>query len=140
MSLLDVHVNRAPVAGRVAFQRHFPGKFGSLRLAERVFDNERATAIIDSGHLQVAIVQIASRLVRQIVSYVKVGEQVSIGQRIGAIRLGSQVDVVLPVRDDLRVSVHVGQQIKAGETILAIYNEAAAVSGDGSAQVRLESR
>jgi phosphatidylserine decarboxylase len=119
MSLVDVHVNRSPVAGRVAFQQHFPGRFGSLRLAEREFDNERATTIIESQGLQVAVVQIASRLVRQIVTYVKVGEQLTLGQRIGAIRLGSQVDVVLPVREGLRVTVQAGDYVKAGETVLA---------------------
>jgi phosphatidylserine decarboxylase len=131
MSLLDVHVNRAPITGRISFQKHFPGKFGSLRRAENLFENERATAIIDGGHIQVAIVQIASRLVRQIVSYVKLDQSVALGQRIGAIRLGSQVDVVLPVRGDLRVAVSVGQTIKAGESILATFDATTAVDGEG---------
>lgn len=122
MSLLDVHVNRSPIPGMVTFQKHFPGKFGSLRLAEREIDNERATTIIQDDHLQVAVVQIASRLVRQIVSYVKVGNQLALGQRIGAIRLGSQVDLILPVRGDVSVTVQVGTQVKAGETVLATYN------------------
>jgi len=119
MSLLDVHVNRAPIAGKVIFQKHFPGPFGSLRLPERILDNERATTVIASGNLQIAIVQIASRLVRQIVSYVKVGDELALAQRVGAIRLGSQVDVVLPVMDELEVTVQVGEHVKAGESILA---------------------
>jgi phosphatidylserine decarboxylase len=122
MSLLDVHVNRAPIAGRVVFQRHFPGKFGSLRLPERVLDNERVTTIIQAEDLQIAIVQIASRLVRRILSYVNVGECVSLGQRFGAIRLGSQVDLVLPMSDDLRIQVQHGDRVRAGETVLATYN------------------
>jgi phosphatidylserine decarboxylase len=119
MSLLDVHVNRSPIAGKVIFQKHFPGLFGSLRLPERTFDNERATTIVASGDLQIAIVQIASRLVRQIVAYVKVGDDVAFTQRIGAIRLGSQVDVVIPVRDDIEMTVAVGDHVKAGESVLA---------------------
>jgi len=119
MSLLDVHVNRAPIAGTVIFRQHFPGKFGSLRLAERILDNERATTIIQGGALQVAVVQIASRLVRQIVSYVKVTDQLALGERMGAIRLGSQVDVVLPIADGMRIQVRVGDLVRAGETVLA---------------------
>lgn len=122
MSLLDVHVNRAPIAGRVTFQKHFPGKFGSLRIPEREFDNERATTIIQGNQLQVAVVQIASRLVRQIVPYVKAGEQLALGQRIGAIRFGSQVDLILPASSDLNITIQPGAQVKAGETVLATYN------------------
>src|SRR6185312_3412355 len=91
MSILDVHVNRAPIAGRVAFEKHFPGRFGSLRLPKMEFENERMTTIIENDHLQVAMVQIASRLVRQIVSFVRLGQNVALAERFGMIRLGSQV-------------------------------------------------
>ena len=70
-----------------------------------VFENERATTIITSRDIEVAVVQIASRLVRQISSFVQVGQRVALGQRIGAIRLGSQVDVVLSDCNSLRVLV-----------------------------------
>lgn len=119
MSFLDVHVNRAPVAGRVVTTRHFSGGFASLRLTRAAFDNERATTVIDTGVFQVAVVQIASRLVRQIVTFVREGQLLSAGQRFGAIRLGSQVDLVLPVRDDLQVRVRVGDRMTAGETVIA---------------------
>jgi phosphatidylserine decarboxylase len=118
MSFLDVHVNRAPIAGRVLLRRHFPGLFGSLRDPEMVFRNERATTIIERSGLQVAVVQIASRLVRQIASYVRENERVELGQRIGVIRLGSQVDVVVPVRAGARVVVEEGQRVSAGESVL----------------------
>lgn len=122
MNLLDVHVNRAPVAGRVSLQRHFSGLFGSLRKREMVFDNERATTVIESEIGQVAIVQIASRLVRQIVPYVKQGQSVALGERIGAIRLGSQVDIVLPASKSLEVTVRVGERVRAGESIIARFS------------------
>src|SRR5262245_16423455 len=96
MNFVDVHVNRAPIAGRVTFRRHFPGRFGSLRKPEMVFENERATTVIKGLGLEVAVVQIASRLVRQIAVFVQEGQDVSLGQRLGVIRLGSQVDLVLP--------------------------------------------
>jgi phosphatidylserine decarboxylase len=119
MSFLDVHVNRAPIAGRVRLRQHFPGRFGSLGRAEMIYENERATTVIERGDMEIAMVQIASRLVRQIASYVKVGENVALGQRVGVIRLGSQVDVVLPARPDVTVAVREGQRVRAGESVLA---------------------
>ena len=120
MSFLDVHVNRAPIAGKVRLRKHFPGRFGSLGRPEMVYENERATTIIERGDLEIAVVQIASRLVRQIGAYVKVGEDVALGQRIGVIRLGSQVDVVLPVCPGVQVSVQPGERVRAGQTVLAV--------------------
>jgi phosphatidylserine decarboxylase len=121
MSFLDVHVNRAPLGGRVAVLRKFPGLFGSLRRPEMIFENERATIVIEHGDLQVAVVQIASRLVRRIVPYVGEGDDVVAGQRIGMIRFGSQVDLVLPLREGLRVTAEPGDRVSAGETIVAIF-------------------
>ena len=67
----------------------------------------------------VGVVQIASRFVRGIVSYVKEGQPVEIGQRIGMIRFGSQVDVVIPALTDCRIEVEPGQPVKAGITVMA---------------------
>ena len=119
MNFLDVHVNRAPIAGQVRLRRHFPGRFGSLGRPEMVYENERATTIIERPGLELAVVQIASRLVRQIASFVEVGEEVAVGQRIGVIRLGSQVDVVLPARSGIQVTVGPGDRVRAGESVLA---------------------
>jgi phosphatidylserine decarboxylase len=127
MTLLDVHVNRAPIAGQVTLRRHFPGRFGSLRHTDMVFENERATTVIERDDLQVAVVQIASRLVHQIVGFVKEGEEVATGQRIGAIRLGSQVELVVPARPDLRVTVSPGQHVTAGESVMAVLESPVAV-------------
>lgn len=139
MNFMDVHVNRAPIDGRVAFQRHFPGKFGSLRLPEMVLENERATTIFEREGLQIAVVQIASRLVRQIVSYVEEGQPMSLGQRFGAIRFGSQVDLVLPSLKSLELLVKPGESVKAGQTIIAkytpIYAQAVGSEGVNSRQV-----
>ena len=119
LSFLDVHVNRAPVPGRVVVQRRFPGPFGSLKDPTAVFVNERATTLLEHRDTQVAVVLIASRLVRRIVSFVKEGEEVTMGQRIGVIRFGSQVDLILPARDDVEVLVTPGQRVRAGETVVA---------------------
>ena len=126
MSFLDVHVNRAPIAGRVLLRRHFAGRFGSLGRPEMVLKNERTTTLIVGSRLEVAVVQIASRLVRQIASYVDEGEEVAVGQRIGIIRLGSQVDVVLPSRRDLLVMVAEGDRVSAGTSIIATIGAGAA--------------
>lgn len=121
MTLLDVHVNRAPIAGRIVLQRHFPGSFYSKKEPGMEFENERATTIIEREGLQVAMAQIASRLVRQIASFVREGQEVALGQRMGMIRFGSQVDLVLPAREDVKVIVQPGTRVRAGETIIAAY-------------------
>jgi phosphatidylserine decarboxylase len=120
MSFLDVHVNRAPIAGSIASQRHFRGMFGSLRHPEMVFHNERMTTIVQSKDLQVAVIQIASRLVRQICSFVHESQHVELGQRIGMIRFGSQVDLVLPRRPGVRVTVKPGERVTAGQSVVAV--------------------
>jgi phosphatidylserine decarboxylase len=121
MNFMDVHVNRAPIAGRITFQRHFPGSFGSLRRPEMVFENERTTTVFERGELRVVVVQIASRLVRQIVSFVTEGQQMKLGQRFGAIRFGSQVDLVIPANALAEVYIKPGDMVKAGETIIGKY-------------------
>lgn len=125
LSFLDVHVNRAPVAGRVAVHHHHAGAFGSLKHPESLLENERATTIIERDRKQLAIVLIASRLVRRIVSFVAEGDDVVCGQRIGAIRFGSQVDLVIPVAWATQLCVEVGDRVSAGESIVAILPEPA---------------
>jgi phosphatidylserine decarboxylase precursor-related protein len=128
MSFSDVHVNRAPIAGTITLQHHFPGRFGSLGKPRMVFENERATTVIDGGGIEVAVVQIASRLVRKIVAFAKSGQRVGLGQRIGVIRFGSQVDLVLPRRPDLHVLVAPGDRLRAGESVVAIHGTAVAAA------------
>ena len=119
LSLLDVHVTRAPMAGNVRKLARFHGRFGSLRRTEMVFENERATLVLRNRELEIAVVMIASRLVRRIVTWISGGERVAIGQRMGCIRFGSQVDLVLPAREDLQVMAQVGDQLRGGETMIA---------------------
>lgn len=119
MSFLDVHINRVPYPGSVASKKHIPGLFGSLRHPEMIFQNERATTVIQNNGFEVAVVQIASRLVRQIDVFLREGQQVSLGDRLGVIRLGSQVDLVLSARPGLTVMVKPGDRVRAGESIVA---------------------
>jgi phosphatidylserine decarboxylase len=94
----------------------------SLRNIRSVFQNERVTTVIDQGRFQIGVVQIASRMVRRIVSYHREGDRVQKGQRIGMIKFGSQVDVVIPKLKDLEIRVQKGETVKAGKTILAMYS------------------
>jgi phosphatidylserine decarboxylase len=121
MVFTDVHVNRAPVAGKISMVHHQPGKFLSLRRSDALNVNERQTTIIDEreGKFQVCLVQIASRLVRRIESYVSANQQVQRGQRIGIIKFGSQVDLFVPVRATASpLEVSEGQRLTAGESVI----------------------
>lgn len=140
LNFLDVHVNRAPIAGRVVLQRRHGGPFHSLRKLESVFENERVTIVIEKSGLEVAVVLIASRLVRRIVEFVQEGETVVLGQRIGAIRFGSQVDVVIPYAPELEVLARPGERVVAGESVLAVNRNGSVnrVAGQGRRAVRRE--
>jgi phosphatidylserine decarboxylase len=118
MVFTDVHVNRSPISGTVALVHHRPGRFLSLRQTQALDVNERQTMVIGNGVYQVGLVQIASRLVRQIVSYVAPGDALESGQRIGMIRFGSQVDLFVPVAVAPALEVAVGDRTIAGETII----------------------
>ncbi len=121
MTYLDVHVNRAPVAGTIRLLNHIPGRFLSLKNPDAVFQNERVATLVKGDEIAIGVVQIASRLVRNIIPFVGNGDQVKQGQRIGKIRFGSQVDLVVPDSPDLRVLVKPGDKVKAGLTIMARY-------------------
>jgi phosphatidylserine decarboxylase len=121
MNMLNVHVNRAPIGGKIVLTKRTNGKFVSLSRPESEIINERVTTIIDNGQFKVAVVQIASRLVRRVVSFVKEGENVAIGQKIGMIKLGSQVDVTIPTLENLEICVKTGDQVKAGLSVIARY-------------------
>jgi phosphatidylserine decarboxylase len=121
MNLLNVHVNRSPITGKAIFQKHIKGRFVSLRKEESEIVNERVSTVIDNGAFRVGVIQIASRLVRRIVPYIKEGDNVEIGQRLGIIVFGSQVDVAIPELENLKIEVKPGDETKAGVSIIARY-------------------
>lgn len=124
LTYLDVHINRAPISGRIRVLKHIKGVFLSLKKKEAVFKNERALIIIENERLKLGIVLIASRLVRKIVTYIKQDQEIQIGERIGMIRFGSQVDLILPDISSLQIKVKPGDKIKAGVSVLARYEDA----------------
>jgi phosphatidylserine decarboxylase len=118
LSLLDAHVQRAPVSGEVIAVHHRPGRFGSADLAAASDDNERISMRIRTdGGVEIVAVQIAGLLARRIVCDVHAGDKLSIGDTYGLIRFGSRLDTYLPAGTELLVSV--GQRAVAGETVLA---------------------
>jgi len=117
MSVLDCHVNRSPVAGRVEKIVYQPGKFFNADLDKASADNERNSLVIAAAGARVAVVQIAGLVARRIVCFAREGHQVAAGERFGMIRFGSRLDVYLP--DGTPAMVAVGQTSTGGETVLA---------------------
>jgi len=118
MSVFDVHINRAPISGRVKRIAYVPGKFVNADLDKASEDNERQHMLIEgSDGLKIAFTQIAGLVARRILSFVREGDVVDAGQRIGLIRFGSRVDVYLPAGTAPKVLL--GQRAIAGETIIA---------------------
>ena len=118
MVFTDVHVNRSPIRGKVTLLKHRPGQFLSLRHKDALNLNERQTMVITGNGTQIGLVQIASRLVRQIVAYVDQGQEIAAGQRVGMIKFGSQVDLFLPRAQAPRLAITEGQRLIAGETVV----------------------
>ena len=118
MNVFNVHVNRAPMAGRITHMDYFPGRFinASFDTASEENERNRFEMECESG-CRIAFTQIAGLLARRIVSYVEVGDQVEAGQRIGMIRFGSRVNCEIPL--DFKLEVEAGQKVTAGKTILA---------------------
>ena len=118
MSVFDVHINRSPITGRVKRIAYWPGKFVNADLDKASEDNERQHFLVESSDgLRIGFTQIAGLVARRILSFVKEGDNVEAGQRVGLIRFGSRVDVYLPTGTAPRVIL--GQRSIAGETVLA---------------------
>jgi phosphatidylserine decarboxylase len=117
MSVFDVHVNRSPATGPVERIAYRPGKFINADLDKASEDNERNGLVIRTAAGRIGIVQIAGLLARRIVCFVREGQAVTAGDRIGLIRFGSRVDVYLP--EGMHPLVSEGQLSIAGETVLA---------------------
>lgn len=128
MSVFDVHINRAPIAGTIRRVVYIPGKFLNADLDKASEDNERQHFLIERPDgLKIGFTQIAGLVARRIVPFVKPGDTVGVGQRVGLIRFGSRVDVYLPAGTDAKVLL--GQKVIAGETILAERDQQLLIEG-----------
>ena len=122
MSVFDVHINRAPIGGTIKRVAYISGKFLNADLDKASDENERQHFLIQRGDgVRIGFTQIAGLVARRIVPFVKEGDFVAAGQRIGLIRFGSRVDVYLPAGTEPRIVK--GQKIIAGETVLAVISE-----------------
>jgi phosphatidylserine decarboxylase len=116
LSPMDVHINRAPVDGRITRIEYRPGKFLPA-YKESANDNELNEIWVDHAGRPVVFRQVVGILARRIVCRVREGDHLERGQRIGLMKFGSRMDVFLPIDAELRVGV--GQHVVGGETILA---------------------
>ena len=127
MSVFDVHINRTPISGTVRHVIYISGRFLNADFDKASEENERQHIIVeDRNGLRIGFTQIAGLVARRIVSFVKSGDIIVAGQRVGLIRFGSRVDVFLP--EDYGCQVALGQRAVAGETVIA-KKGAADVSG-----------
>jgi phosphatidylserine decarboxylase len=117
LSPMDVHVNRAPIAGRVTRVEYRPGKFLPAYRPDAAADNERNEIWIDHEGQTVVCRQVVGILARRIVCRVSAGAQLAPGQRFGVMKFGSRIDLFLPPAATLRVQV--GDRVQAGVTVVA---------------------
>jgi phosphatidylserine decarboxylase len=117
MNVFDVHVNRYPTDGQVAYRHYNAGKFGHAGAEKSSLDNEQSSVGLDTPKGKVLVRQIAGLVARRIVTDHAVGEQVGQGERMGMIRFGSRVDLFVPA--GARVLVRVGDRTRAGVTVVA---------------------
>jgi len=117
LSLLDVHINRTPVAGKVTRVEYQPGSFLPAYRRES-FQNERSEIWLDHDGTQVVTRQVVGLLARRVVCRVKAGDLVNAGERIGLMKFGSRMDVFVPHTAEIRTRS--GDQVQAGTTVLAV--------------------
>ncbi len=119
MSVFSVHVNRAPISGKVVDSYYKKGKFFDVRDQRASFENEQQGLVLEAAPgSRLVVVQVAGLIARRIVCYAKVGDALIRGRRYGLIRFGSRLDVYLPLGAKIKVAM--GQKTVAGETVLGI--------------------
>lgn len=118
MSPLNVHANWIPVDGRVRLVRHYDGNHNAAWLPKASIENERSTIVIETpeGH-EVLVRQVAGAMARRVVTYLEEGIDYEIDDHMGFIKLGSRVDVYLPL--DTKVCVELGEKTTGNETVIA---------------------
>jgi phosphatidylserine decarboxylase len=129
MSVFDVHINRSPIAGTIRRIFYVPGKFLNADLDKASEDNERQHFMVEGfDGTRVGFTQIAGLVARRIMSFMREGDAVQAGQRVGLIRFGSRVDVYLPAGTGPRVLL--GQRAIAGETVIGEIGVDPALTGN----------
>jgi phosphatidylserine decarboxylase len=117
MSPLNVHVNRNPVSGEVAYSQYHKGKYLVAWHPKSSTENERHTVVYRKGNKEVLTKQIAGALAKRIVNYLQAGQEVKQAEEMGFIKFGSRVDLLLPL--DAKIKVKIGDKPLGGVTVLA---------------------
>jgi phosphatidylserine decarboxylase len=120
LSIFDVHINRAPVGGRVEMVKYTPGKFALANTLDASSKNENNLIGIDGESVRVVVKQIAGAVARRIICYCKPAQLLQSGERIGMIRFGSRTELYLPLNCEVLVSV--GQRVKGGISLVGAYD------------------
>jgi len=118
LSLMDVHVNRIPVAGVIRFLSYAPGAFYPAHTDKSSDRNEHHIIGIENDRCKILVKQIAGTIARRIVCRLHLGDVVQRGERFGKITLGSRVELIVPTQADIRINV--GDRVRAGETIIGV--------------------
>ena len=124
LNVFDVHVNRAPSESVISEVTYRKGLFVNAMRQDSAVVNEQNMIVMDSGTHEIVIKQIAGLLARRIVCFVKVGDRVKRGERVGLIKFGSRVDILMPASATLQVKK--GDRVKGGATVLAVLPQAGA--------------
>lgn len=131
LSVFDVHVNRSPIAGTIRDVRYQRGQFLNAMNTVSAEKNEQNIVTLEGDGQRVVFKQIAGLLARRIVFYPKVGDRLDRGQRVGLIKFGSRVDVLLDA--SAHVNVKIGDRVKGGASVLAYLQPQGALTAAGSA-------
>ena len=124
LSIFNVHINRAPVAGRVVGLRYRPGKYLNALRPESAQENEQLAIMLEENQAPfrgMIVRQITGAIARRIVCWLKPGDELGRGEQFGMIKLGSRTELVLPVEEGLEIRVRPGDNVKAGTSVLAAY-------------------
>jgi phosphatidylserine decarboxylase len=121
MSIFNVHVNRWPVSGQVREIAHVAGGFVDARDPAASLTNEHNSIVVETAEGPIEVVQIAGMIARRIACWVREGDQVRQGERLGLIRFGSRLDVYLP--ENFAFTVEIGTRVRAGTTVIAKKND-----------------
>ena len=117
LSVFDVHVNKAPIAGRITYRQHHPGLYLDARHPECSQKNEALTWAIEGAQATLVVRQITGAIARRIVPWSRVGDEVPKGFRFGMIRFGSRTEIYLPM--SATVEVKVGDRVVGAESVIA---------------------
>jgi phosphatidylserine decarboxylase len=120
LSPLDVHINRAPIAGKIAEIEYVQGRKMPATSDSASMVNERNSLTIDGENMTVVCTQIAGILARRIVCWKRAGDSVALGEKFGLIKFGSRTDLLMP--HEVSVKVKVGDRVVGGETVIATLN------------------